>query len=105
MADSCNFGNLTIIEGTRQVQIEGRTVSLGRREYAVLEFLLRNPNRTFSTRELMKAIWPSDSEASDDAVRVCVNSLRKKISNNDGNCIVKTILGSGYIVELDKPSQ
>ena len=95
------YGNLTFCEGRREVLIDGRTVNLGRREFALLEFLLRNPNRAFSTGELLKAVWPSDTDVSDNAVRVCLGALRKKITGSDGNCIVKTRLGSGYIVETD----
>lgn len=94
-------GNLTVVEGTRTVNVDGKTVNLGRREFAVFEFLWSHPNRTYSAKELMKAIWPSDAETSEDAVRVCVNSLRKKITGADGTCVVKTILGSGYTIEMD----
>jgi DNA-binding response OmpR family regulator len=96
-------GNLTIVEGTRTVNMDGKTINLGRREFAVLDFLVRHPNRTYSAKDLMKAIWPSDAEASEDAVRVCVNALRKKITSSDGTCVVKTILGSGYIIESEQP--
>lgn len=92
-------GNVVMAEGSKTVTVDGKTVNLGRREHSVLEYLLSHPNRTFSAKELIKAIWPSDAEASEDAVRVCVKSLRKKITDTEGNCIVKTILGSGYIVE------
>lgn len=95
-------GNVTMTEGNRTITVDGKTVNLGRREYSVLEYLFCHPNRTHSAKELMKAIWPSEAEASEDAVRVCVNSLRKKITSTDGNCVVKTILGSGYIIETDK---
>lgn len=95
-------GNLTMIEDTRTVSVDGKTINLGRREFAVLDFLVRHPNRTYSAKELMKAIWPSDADASEDAVRVCVNALRKKITAGDGGCIVKTILGSGYIIESEQ---
>lgn len=99
--DQNTVGNITLIEGTRTVNLEGKTVNLGKREFAVLEFLIRYPNRAHSTKDLLRAIWPSDAEATEDAVRVCVNSLRKKITGADGDCIVKTILGSGYIVETE----
>jgi DNA-binding response OmpR family regulator len=96
-------GNVTMIEGNRTITVDGKPVNLGRREFSVLEYLFCHPNRAHSAKELMKAIWPSEAEASEDAVRVCVNSLRKKITSADGNCVVKTILGSGYIIETNQP--
>jgi DNA-binding response OmpR family regulator len=59
---------------------------------------MRHPKEVFSTRALLETLWPSDSEIQESTVRVCVNSLRKKITNQD-QCIVKTILGSGYSVD------
>lgn len=90
------------------LETESRTAVLGtsrvlltQKEYALLEYLMRHPNRTFSSKALLDAVWPSDSESSEDTVRSCMKNLRKKITPKGKDCVVKTIHGSGYIVESE----
>jgi two-component system, OmpR family, response regulator ArlR len=94
-----SVGNITLDSETRHVSLDGESVHLTNKEFTVLEFLMRNPNRLFGARALRDALWPSDSETSEDSVRVCIKKLRRKISDQNDECIVKTVLGSGYTVE------
>lgn len=94
-------GNLVLESETRRVFISGNHVRLTNKEYSVLEFLIRHPNQMFGARMLMQAVWPSDSESSEDTVRACVKNLRRKITV-DGQCIVKTVAGAGYTIEMEK---
>ncbi len=91
-------GNVFLNSETRSVQVKDENVHLTTKEFLILEYLMRHPDQTFGARALRDALWPSDSEVVEDAVRVCMKKLRKKITVND-ECIVKTVLGSGYIVE------
>jgi DNA-binding response OmpR family regulator len=75
-------------------------VHLTTKEYRLLEFMMRHPKQTFGARELLDHVWPSDSEIMESTVRVCVKTLRTKIGG-EGNCILKTILGSGYIIDAE----
>lgn len=93
-------GNLIIELDTKKVFANGASVRLTNKEYAVLEFLIRHPNQVFGSKALMQSVWPSDSEAGDDTVRACVKNLRRKISFDDV-CIVKTIPGAGYTIEIE----
>jgi DNA-binding response OmpR family regulator len=95
-------GNVSVQIGTQNVTVDGATVVLGKREFGVLEFLMRRQNKAFSSQELMEAVWPSDTDSSEDAVRACMRVLRKKITSQDGNCIIDTIHGAGYIIRGDK---
>ncbi|MBX9685756.1 MAG: response regulator transcription factor [Candidatus Obscuribacterales bacterium] len=91
-------GNLALDTETRKVLLNSGAVRLTNREFSVLEFLLRHQNQVFSARALMDAVWPSESEASEDTVRSCVKNLRRKITEGD-DCVLKTIPGAGYIIE------
>jgi two-component system OmpR family response regulator len=94
--------NVRIEIETKSVYVDGEMIRLGRKEFSVLEFLMRHPGRCFSSRELMEAVWPSDSDSNEDAVRSCVRQLRSKISTAGGRCIIDTIYGAGYIINAPK---
>jgi two-component system response regulator PhoP len=94
-------GNLTLALNEKCVSVDGHPVKLGKKEYSVLEFLMRHPNRCFSSQELIEAVWPSDSDSTEDAVRACIRQLRIKITSKDGACIVSTVPGAGYTVTME----
>lgn len=102
MPKKITIGNLVLEPETRKVFFSGQPLRLTNKEYAVLEFLVHHPNQVFGARALMQAIWPSDSESSEDTVRACVKNLRRKITCGN-KCIIKTVLGSGYTVEYEAP--
>lgn len=93
-------GNLIIEPDTKKVFVSGGAVRLTNKEYSVLEFLVRHPNQVFGSKALLQSVWPSESEAGEDTVRACVKNLRRKISVDD-ECIVKTIPGAGYTIEVE----
>lgn len=97
--DLLRIRNVEFDVRTQKVTLDGQPVSLAKREYAVLEFLMRNPNRCFSSQELLAAVWHSDSEGTEDAVRSCFKRLRKKLMSQDGDCVISTIHGAGYTIE------
>ncbi|HEY9684353.1 MAG TPA: response regulator transcription factor [Drouetiella sp.] len=97
---SLSVGNVTLDSEKRIVTVSGERVHLTTKEYRLLEFMMRHPKQTFGARELLEHVWPSDTEIMESTVRVCVKTLRTKIGG-EGNCILKTILGSGYIVDAD----
>jgi DNA-binding response OmpR family regulator len=77
----------------------GRGVLLTPREFSLLEFLMRHPDRAFGSKALLDAVWPLDSALSEDTVRSCMRTLRKKISSDAGECAVRTIQSQGYLIE------
>ncbi len=72
----------------------GREVRLQRKEFALLEFLMRNPNKVFSAEALLERVWSTDSEATEDAIRTCMMRLRKKLDTD--STILQTLHGIGY---------
>jgi OmpR-family two-component system manganese-sensing response regulator len=92
--------------GGVRLEVAGSTVIRGeqrfritKRECALLDFLMRNPNRPFSARELRDAVWPASGEATDEAVRTCMKTLRQKLNDGGAGDLIKTIAGAGYIIE------
>ncbi len=77
------------------VVIDGKSIELLPKEFQVLEFLMRNPNRVFEQDAILNRVWPSDSEATSEALRSTIKRLRKKIDPNGE--IVRTVHGIGYV--------
>jgi two-component system phosphate regulon response regulator PhoB len=86
---------------SRRLVAGSEQITLRPRECALLEYLMRHPNRCFSAKALLDAVWPSDSNSSEDSVRTCMRILRGRLSSIGRDDLVKTVLGSGYIVETD----
>lgn len=74
----------------------GKSINLVQREFHLLEFFLRNPNRVFSAEAILDRVWQSDSEASPEAFRTCLTRLRKKIDVAGEEPLITTVHGVGY---------
>lgn len=92
-----NAGNITIDTAKYRVTINGDPITLVPREFQLLEFFMRHPNQVFSPEALLNRVWPSDSEATTEALRTALKRLRKKV-DPDGN-LLRTVHGVGYILE------
>ena len=86
---------------SHSVAVGDKEVSLTPREFSLLEFLMRHTNHAYSSKALLDSVWPLDSALSEDTVRSCMRSLRKKISADGKECIIKTMAGYGYIIESE----
>jgi DNA-binding response OmpR family regulator len=73
----------------------GEEIHLLPKEFALLEFLLRNPNKVFSGDALMQRIWHSESDATTNALRSALKRLRQKIEGPE-DPMIETIHGVGY---------
>jgi len=91
--------DVTLQVESRTLVCGDQTITLRARECALLEYLMRHQNRCFSGKALLEAVWPSDSDSSEDSVRTCMRILRGKLASIGREDLVKTVLGSGYIVE------
>lgn len=91
--------HLTIDTASRKVLIEGSEVKLLPQEFALLEFFVRHPNRVFSSDEILDKVWSNEKDTANDTVRVHINKLRKKIDREGSPVLIRTIHGSGYILD------
>jgi DNA-binding response OmpR family regulator len=86
-------GDVRLDPATRQVTLAGRAVPLSRREYDLLEFLLRHPDRVITKTELLDRVWDArDGGYEPNTVEVYVGYLRRKL----GAGVVETVRGAGY---------
>jgi DNA-binding response OmpR family regulator len=71
-------------------------ITLLPKEFALLEFLMRHPEKVFNANALINHVWSSTSAASSDTVRVTLARLRKKLNSQDSEAYVKTVPTVGY---------
>jgi len=85
-------GDLTLDPATHRVTRAGHELSLTSREFGLLEYLMRNPERVVPKTELLDHVWDAAAEADPNVVEVYIGYLRRKI----GRDAVQTVRGSGY---------
>ncbi|EMR06137.1 Response regulator ArlR [Bhargavaea cecembensis DSE10] len=90
-----SFAGLTINEETRDVTRDGRSIDLTPREYDLLLYFLKHPNRVFEREQLLDAVWGFDYYGDTNVVDVYVRYVRKKI----GDGLIHTVRGVGYVLK------
>ncbi len=98
-SSSLDKGKISLDYGSQSVIVEGRSIQLMAREFAVLEFLLRNGNSFITSDRLIMHVWESDAEVGNEALRVCINRLRKKIDQDGRKSVINSVKGQGYRID------
>ncbi|HEY9777413.1 MAG TPA: response regulator transcription factor [Planktothrix sp.] len=93
------IGSLMLEPNSLTVSKDGNRLSLPPKEFALLEFFMRHPDQVFSPEALMERVWPSDSDASPDTVRVHIKHLRSKIDTEGQPSMIRTLHRQGYKLE------
>lgn len=96
------IGDVTLDPKTRTMLVNGESFHLMPKECALLEYLMRHPNRIFGSRDLLDAVWPSESDSSTETVRSWMRNLRQKLAAAGQEGLIKTIPGSGYMIEFTR---
>ncbi|HEY9712482.1 MAG TPA: response regulator transcription factor [Chroococcales cyanobacterium] len=74
-----------------------RVVKLLPTEFSMLQFFMSNPNRIFSNDQIIRQIWPEDTDVTDNAVTTCITRMRNKIDDTDkSKSLIESIYGEGY---------
>ena len=94
--DVYTFQDLEINRVTHQVNRGGRYIELSPKEYALLEFLLRNSGRPVSRATIIEQVWRMHSDSITNVVDVYVNYLRRKIDSGSDHPLIRTVRGVGY---------
>ncbi|PIY18112.1 DNA-binding response regulator [Candidatus Dojkabacteria bacterium CG_4_10_14_3_um_filter_Dojkabacteria_WS6_41_9] len=89
--------NIVVDTAAIRVCRDGIAIPLNKKEYGVLEYLLRNRGRMVSSEELLEHVWDKDIDSFSQTVRTNIKTLRKKVDPNKE--IIKTIKGYGYIID------
>ncbi len=92
-----NWGSLTLDPNACEVRWHDRLLKLTPKEYSLLELLLRNPQRIYSSSALIDHLWSLDTPPSEDTIRSHVKGLRNKLkAAKVTDDPVETVYGIGY---------
>ena len=91
-------GDLTLDPLARQVKRGAREIALTQKEYALLEYLMKNADRTLSREQITEHVWNQDAEPSTNIVDVYINYLRRKIDIDGVPPLLHTVRGQGYVL-------
>jgi DNA-binding response OmpR family regulator len=91
------LGGLQLDPFARRATIDGLTIELSAREWAVLEYLMQHASRVVSKQQIIDAILPWGEEVTLNAVEVYISRIRAKIDK--AGISIKTIRGFGYMLE------
>jgi two-component system, OmpR family, copper resistance phosphate regulon response regulator CusR len=91
-----SIGPFTMDNQKFKVMKGDREIRLQPKEFALLEFFMRHPEEVFSLEALLNRVWPTDSEASTDTLRVYIGTLRSKIDDKDKPSFITTLHRVGY---------
>ena len=83
---------------TREVTRAGRRLELQRREFALLEYLVRNAGRPVSQSMILDHVWDLDFDPQTNVVEVLVSRLRTKVDAEFPQKLIHTIRGVGYVL-------
>ncbi|MBL8129998.1 MAG: response regulator transcription factor [Chloroflexia bacterium] len=93
------LGDLTLDPASRKVSIAGTDIRLTAREFAVLEYLMRNAGRVVTKAMIAEHVWNFELEAESNFIEVYMYALRKKIDTPYGRHAIQTVRGVGYRID------
>lgn len=93
------FLDLEMNRDTYQVTRSGKKISLTQKEFALLEYLLRNKGRILSRSVLAEKVWGITFDTGTNVIDVYVNFLRKKIDRDFPVKLIHTQMGIGYVLK------
>ena len=95
-------GDLEINTVTHEVHRGGRPIELTSKEYAILEFFARRPNRVLTRNQIAEHVWDFDFVAMSNVVDVYVRYLRRKLDDDHEPRLLHTIRGTGYQLRVPR---
>ena len=91
------YGCLCLDKDACCVYIDEVPVEMNAKEYLLLKYLMENPERVFTKKQLYRAVWDEDAYYDDNTIMVHISHIRNKIERDQRNpSFIKTIRGIGY---------
>ena len=95
-SDTLTWGDLSLERTTFTLSCAERAVRLSRREYDLMELLMRNGNQVVTKEQMLVKVWGYDSQAEDNNVEVYISFLRRKLTHLHSAVKIKTLRMLGY---------
>jgi DNA-binding response OmpR family regulator len=97
---SLTVGDLRLNPDTREVYRGGREIELTKREFELLEYLMRNERLVVSRERLLEEVWGYDPLAMTNTIDVFISNLRRKLESDGEPRLLHTRRGAGYVVKV-----
>lgn len=97
------IADLTLDPATRQATRAGKPISLSVTEYALLEYLMRHPNRVLPRSVILDHVWDYDFQGSDNVLDVYIMYLRNKLDKGHATRLIHTVRGVGFRLGAEHP--
>ena len=94
--NSSRIGDLVLYREERRVERNGRRIDLTPREFAILEYMMRNPERPVSRATLFEEVWSGPHDPSTNIVDVYMKYVRDKVDQAGERKLIHTVRGVGY---------
>lgn len=94
--DQLTSRNLRIERSKTLVSVGDTTVALTGKEFWLLELLMRNPDKVFSTEQLMNHVWLAEEDVAPDTVRTHMKNLKRKLMDAGAESQIETVHSVGY---------
>ncbi|HEA23338.1 hypothetical protein LCGC14_3161510 [marine sediment metagenome] len=93
------LGNITLNTGTHQVIKGDEEVNLTQKEFALLEYLIRNKGMVCRRARIIESVWDIHFEYNTSVIDLYINALRKKLNLGEDENYIQTVRGIGYIAK------
>ncbi|MEO8841257.1 MAG: response regulator transcription factor [Kofleriaceae bacterium] len=95
------YADLSLDIRTRRVERAATAIQLQAKEFALLEYLLRNPERVLSKTMILEHVWEYGFDPQTNVVDVLVSRLRAKVDRDFTPKLIHTLRGAGYVLRAD----
>jgi len=93
------LGNITLNTATYQVHKGDQEINLTQKEFALLEYLIRNKGKVCKRTRIIESVWDIHFDYNTGIIDVYINALRKKLFLSDEENYIQTVRGVGYIAK------
>ncbi len=99
LSPALTVGDLALDNNTHEVNRAGKAIELTATEFALLEYLMRRPNRVLSRTMIEEQVWDYHYDPSSNVVDVYIRRLRQKIDDGFPQPLIHTVRGAGYMLK------
>ena len=103
-ASTLKFEDVEIDLNRRTVQRDGHKIKLTAKEFTLLEYMLRNPNRVLSRSSIAEKVWDMEIDTESNVIEVYISMLRRKLDKDFDKPLIHTVSGSGYMLIAEPPA-
>ncbi|MBP2664049.1 MAG: two component transcriptional regulator, winged helix family [Firmicutes bacterium] len=97
--DALTLGDLTLYPMRYEAEVSSQPVSLTKKEYDLLEYLIRNKHIVLTRERILQEVWGYDYTGDTNVVDVYIRYLRTKLDEQFGQKYIHTVRGVGYVVK------